>query len=554
MTQAKVLVVEDERVVAMHLRQQLSRLGYNVPAMATAGKQALQQIQELLPDVVLMDIHIEGDIDGIETAARIPPELHIPVIYLTAYSEEATLERARLTKPYGYLLKPFSERELHAAIQMVLERRKADNVIQQDTERLEALVSSRTAALVQANRNLEQQTADRLSAERALHQVQKMDAVGQLTGGVAHDFNNLMQVVIGNLSVVVRILPEDQEKPRTLARKAMSAAQSAAVLTQRLLAFSRRQPLAPKPIDVNGLLNGMSDLLKRALGETVTIETFQGKDLWLTEADPNQLESMILNLVINSRDAMTEGGWLTIETQNVEIEGAQAPDSIDLKPGSYVVINVSDTGHGMSKDILARVFEPFFTTKEVGKGTGLGLSQVYGFVKQSGGHVRMYSEEGRGTTAKIYLPRYEGVAPIEIVPETVETSRSGCERILVVEDEAEVRAFSTQVLRDLGYDVIGAANGPEALELLRKHQEKIDLLFTDVVLPAGMDGAVLAAEALRLLPDLKVLFTTGYARNAIVHHGRVDPGIDLITKPFTDVELASRIRHVLDRETARTLT
>ena len=436
---------------------------------------------------------------------------------------------------------------------MVLERRKADNVLQQDTQRLEELVSTRTAALLHANRNLEavnrnleQQTAERLSAERALHQVQKMDAVGQLTGGVAHDFNNLMQVVIGNLSVVVRILPEDQEKPRVFARKAMSAAQSAAVLTQRLLAFSRRQPLAPKPIDVNALLSGMSDLLKRALGETVTIETFHGLQLWLTEADPNQLESMILNLVINSRDAMPEGGKLTIETQNVEISGALAPDSIGLEPGRYVAIHVSDTGHGMSKDILARVFEPFFTTKDVGKGTGLGLSQVYGFVKQSGGHVRMYSEEGRGTTAKIYLPRYDGVAPVEAVPQSPQSLRRGSERILVVEDEPEVRAFSSQILRDLGYDVVDAPDGPSAMEILRQQRGKIDLLFTDVVLPAGMDGAMLAAEALQLRPDLKVLFTTGYARNAIVHQGRIDAGVELITKPFTDVELGSRIRHVLD--------
>ena len=293
MATAKVLIVEDERVVALHLRQQLSRLGYQVPAMATAGEQALQHIRDFQPDVVLMDIHIEGDIDGIETAARIPPELHVPVIYLTAYSEEATLERARLTKPYGYLLKPFSERELHAAIQMVLERRLADSALEKDTQRLEALVSVRTEALVQANRKLESETAERLTAERALHQAQKMDAVGQLTGGVAHDFNNLMQIVIGNLSVVVHVLPDEQAVARELSQKAMSAARSAAVLTERLLAFARRQPLAPKPIDINALLNGMSDLLRRALGETVIVETAACRDHWLTEADPNQLESMI---------------------------------------------------------------------------------------------------------------------------------------------------------------------------------------------------------------------------------------------------------------------
>ena len=274
MTPAKVLVVEDERVVAMHLRQQLSRLGYHVPAMATSGEQALAADSGFAARCRARWTSIsKGDIDGIETAARIPPELQIPVIYLTAYSEEATLERARLTKPYGYLLKPFSERELHAAIQMVLERRRADSALEQDTQRLEALVSARTEALVQANRKLESETAERLNAERALHQAQKMDAVGQLTGGVAHDFNNLMQIVIGNLSVVVHVLPDEQAVARELSQKAMSAARSAAVLTERLLAFARRQPLAPKPIDINALLHGMSDLLRRALGETVMIET-----------------------------------------------------------------------------------------------------------------------------------------------------------------------------------------------------------------------------------------------------------------------------------------
>ena len=274
MQPARVLVVEDERVVAMHLRQQLSRLGYVVPAMATKGAEALSKIAELLPDIVLMDIHIEGDIDGIETAARIPPELQIPVIYLTAYSEEATLERARLTRPYGYLLKPFSERELHAAIQMVLERRRADLVIRKDSERLEELVLERTKALTSAHRQLEAETAERANAERALQQSQKMEAVGQLTGGIAHDFNNLLQVVIGNLSVVIRVVPEDLADglPRRLTQKALSAAQTAGTLTQRLLSFARRQPLSPKPVNVNGLIGGMEDMLRRSLGETIAIE------------------------------------------------------------------------------------------------------------------------------------------------------------------------------------------------------------------------------------------------------------------------------------------
>jgi signal transduction histidine kinase len=550
MKAATVLVVEDERVVAMHLRQQLSRLGYEVPAMATSGAQALKQITDLRPDVVLMDIHIEGRMDGIETASRIPLELRIPVIYLTAYSEEATLERARQTKPYGYLLKPFSERELHAAIQMVLERRRADDLLEQGSQRLEQLVAARTQELSAMNVKLQAETTERLNAERALAHAQKMEAVGQLTGGIAHDFNNLMQVVIGSLSVLSRLVPQDHPHA-DLTQKALSAARSAAGLTKRLLAFARRQPLMPKPLNLNEVVGGMSDLLRRALGETVVIETNFEEQLWLTEADPNQLESIILNLVLNARDAMPDGGQLMIETQNVEIEGSGTVANIEVKPGSYVVLCVSDTGCGMDKEILGRAFEPFFTTKDVGQGTGLGLSQVYGFVKQSGGHVRLYSEVGQGTSAKIYLPRIVGAVRAEAAAVVPMTLSGGKERILVVEDQPDVRAFSIQVLRDLGYQVLEAPDGPMALQILQQQQGNIDLLFTDVVLPAGIDGAALAAKAMALSPQLKVLFTTGYPRNALMRQGRISPGVELITKPFTDIELGARIRQVLDRAVAQ---
>jgi signal transduction histidine kinase len=546
---AKVFIVEDERVVAMHLRQQLSRLGYGVPGMATAGSQALKQIEELRPDVVLMDIRIEGDIDGIETAARIPSELKIPVIYLSAFSEEGTLERARSTRPYGYLLKPFSERELHAAIQMVLERRRADSVTEENSRRLEQLVAARTSALVTANQDLEQQTAERLAAERALMQSQKMDAVGQLTGGVAHDFNNLMQVVVGNLDILVRTLPADAEAYRRLALKALGGARRAADLTQRLLAFARRQPLAPKPVNANTLVAGMFDLLRRALGETILIETVLGAGLWLVESDVNQLESTMLNLALNARDAMPDGGKLTIETHNVYLDRAYVDAVGNLEPGQYVLISVSDTGRGMDANTLAHAFEPFFTTKEVGQGTGLGLSQVYGFLKQSHGHVKLVSEPGQGTSAKVYLPRLIGAQTEEAQRNAPVVSRkTGTETILVVEDDPDVRAFSVEVLRDLGYRVLEAASGPMALDLLQQQADPIDLLFSDVVLPGGMNGAVLASQARALRPQLKVLYTTGYARNAIVHDGRLDQGVELIAKPFTYDDLSSRVREVLDQQ------
>ncbi|MFL1876930.1 ATP-binding protein [Hansschlegelia beijingensis] len=383
-------------------------------------------------------------------------------------------------------------------------------------------------------------------AEETLRQAQKMETVGQLTGGVAHDFNNLLQIISGNLEVLQRNLPEDAPRLRRAAENAMTGARRAAQLTQRLLAFSRRQPLQPKPTNVNGLIAGMSELLSRTLGEIVEIAIAPAPNLWRVEVDPNQLENALLNLAINARDAMPEGGRLTIETANEAVDARTR----DIAAGEYVTISVADTGVGMASDVLARAFEPFFTTKEVGKGTGLGLSMVYGFVRQSGGYVKALSELGGGATVRIYLPRLverdDARESSEAQPEPVELRRSGGETILVCEDDDHVRAYSVGVLRDLGYHVLEAHDGPSALRLLERQDGRVDLLFTDVVLPGGMTGAALAQRARALRPSLKVLFASGYARDAIVHHGRLDPGVELISKPFTFNNLAGRVRAVLE--------
>jgi PAS domain S-box-containing protein len=419
----------------------------------------------------------------------------------------------------------------------------------------EAAVAIDNSILTQELRNLnatlEQQVTERTEQlrknEETLRQSQKMEAVGQLTGGVAHDFNNLLQVIIGNLDTISRGLSPDSSRLTKSVQNAMSGAKRAAALTQRLLAFSRRQPLDPKPIDINSLVSGMSDLLHRSLGETVELEVVRVPRLWTVEADANELESALLNLAVNARDAMPEGGRLTIETANVDLDRAYAATQPDVVPGQYISIAVSDTGSGMSEAVVAQAFEPFFTTKPVGHGTGLGLSQVYGFVKQSAGHVKIYSELGQGTTIKIYLPRLLRKETIDhraeplVVPEGTLT-----ETILVTEDDPDVRMYSVEALQELGYRVFEASDGPSSLQLLERNPH-IDLLFTDVVLPGGMTGAQLAAQARGRWPKLKVLFTTGYARNAIVHHGRLDPGVQLITKPFTIAELATRVREVLDQ-------
>ncbi|MBR0789910.1 PAS domain S-box protein [Bradyrhizobium manausense] len=405
-------------------------------------------------------------------------------------------------------------------------------------------------ALVQLNSTLEQQVTERTEQlrknEEALRQAQKMEAVGQLTGGVAHDFNNLLQVIIGNLDTLQRNLPQESGRLQRAAKHAMNGAQRAASLTQRLLAFSRRQPLDPKPLDINMLVNGLSDMIHRTLGETISVETVLGAGLWRVEADPAELEAAIVNLAVNARDAMSNGGRLTIETSNAHIDEAYVASHSEVVPGQYVAVSVTDTGVGMDAKTIAQAFEPFFTTKAVGKGTGLGLSQVYGFVKQSGGHVKIYSEIGQGTTVKLYLPRLAVVGGGKEETDGLPNPEAAQEEtILVLEDDDDVRSYSVDSLRELGYRVLEAHDGPSALRLLER-QPRVDLLFTDVVLPGGLTGAQVAAQATALRPTLKVLFTTGYARNAIIHHGRLDKGVQLIVKPFSFNELAAKVRDVLD--------
>jgi signal transduction histidine kinase/CheY-like chemotaxis protein len=403
-------------------------------------------------------------------------------------------------------------------------------------------------ALQTLNATLEQRVLDevfqRSKAEQQLRQIQKMEAVGQLTGGIAHDFNNMLAVILGGLTLMKRKLAKGEVDVERFADAAIEGAQRAATLTQRLLAFSRQQPLAPEPLNANVLVSGMSDLLGRTLGEQINIQTVLAAGLWQIMADRIQLENAIINLSVNARDAMPNGGKLTIETSNAYVDDALAKE-FAIAPGPYVLISVADTGSGMSAEVLAKAFDPFYTTKEVGKGTGLGLSQVYGFVRQSGGHVKVYSEVGLGTTAKIYLPRHLGGNAVRKVEPAVPVVRgSRREVVMVVEDEDRVRAVSVEALKDLGYAVVEAAGPLEALLLLEQGEE-VHVLFTDVVMP-DMSGRQLADRARELIPNLKVLYTTGYTRNAIVHDGILDAGTNLLTKPFTVEELASKVRAILD--------
>ncbi|MDV6332690.1 PAS domain-containing sensor histidine kinase [Asticcacaulis sp. 201] len=383
--------------------------------------------------------------------------------------------------------------------------------------------------------------------EQQLRQAQKMEAVGQLTGGIAHDFNNMLAVIMGSLDLLGRRIGDGDPRAKRFVDAALEAAKRAANLTQRLLAFSRQQPLRPESINVNALVANMSDLLRHSLGSDIRLETVLTGGPWQTHADPNQLENVILNLGVNARDAMPDGGRLTIETQNAHLDDRYVAAHIGVPAGQYVLIAITDTGEGMTQDVLAKAFDPFFTTKAVGKGTGLGLSQVYGFVKQSGGHVKIYSEPGEGTTVKIYLPRTLGkdVESEEDVTHATALMGENREVILVVDDEPAVRQLSVDALTELGYRVLEAEGAASALALINQHPE-IALLFTDIVMPEA-NGRKLSDAARLIRPDLKVLYTTGYTRNAVVHNGVVDAGVELIGKPFSIDQLAAKVRDMLDR-------
>jgi signal transduction histidine kinase/ActR/RegA family two-component response regulator len=417
--------------------------------------------------------------------------------------------------------------------------------VEQERKSGKALASA-YAELTATHAELMSAMASRAAAEGQVRQMQKMEAVGQLTGGIAHDFNNMLAVVIGNLNMIQRRMAKGRTDVGNFVESAMEGANRAATLTGRLLAFSRQQPLAPEPIDPNRLVIGMSDLLARTLGETIVVETVLGAGLWRTQCDSTQLESALVNLAVNARDSMPDGGKLTIETVNTHLDADYAEDA-GAKPGQYVMIAVTDTGVGMTPDVVEKAVDPFFTTKPVGKGTGLGLSQVYGFVKQSGGHFRIYSEPRQGTTVKIYLPRLFGpqaeiAAP---APRAKAVPHNELKHtVLLVEDDERVRQFALEALLDLGYRVVEADSAARAMGHLQTDAQ-VDLLLTDIVMPET-NGRQLAEQAVRLKPSLPVLYMTGFTRNAVVHNGMLDPGVNFLPKPFTIDQLAMKVREAIE--------
>jgi PAS domain S-box-containing protein len=445
-------------------------------------------------------------------------------------------ERPRISDYYAARLKGDSAPGLY----IVRGKTRDGRVVELENRAFPMLWAGRTAVCAMLTDVTEQR---RLEAQ--LRQAQRLEAIGQMTGGVAHDFNNLLTVIMGNAEQLEEGLGEG-EPLRDLAQMTRMAAERGAELTSRLLAFSRRQALDPANVDINALIVNMDPLLRRALGAHIECATVCGPGLWRATIDAPQLESALLNLAFNARDAMPGGGRLTIETSNVQLDETSVAFQADFPPGSYVLVAVSDTGCGMNEETLLQAFDPFFTTKDVGKGSGLGLSMVYGFVRQSKGYVRLYSEPGQGTTVKLYLPRAHEEAGASPSPPRVSAIPGGSEKILVVEDDELVRVQVAAQLKTLGYEVVSASDGAQALDILRRVAD-FSLLFTDVVMPGGMNGRQLAEEARKLHPGLAVLFTSGYAENAIVHHGRLDPGVHLLNKPYRRLDLAVKIRAALEQ-------
>src|SRR5262245_15047099 len=381
------------------------------------------------------------------------------------------------------------------------------------------------------------------ASEAQIRQAQKMEAIGQLTGGVAHDFNNILTVITGTIEILGDAV-KDRPHLSQITNMISAAASRGADLTRHLLAFSRQQPLQPRCTDVNALAIDAASLLRPTLGAQIEIDSMLAHDCAAALIDPSQLSTAILNLALNARDAMPNGGKLTLETKNVVLDENYASMNSEVKPGNYVMIAVSDTGEGIPGSLLDKVFEPFFTTKDVGKGSGLGLSMVYGFVKQSNGHIKIYSEEGHGTVVKLYLPQAAGVATAPATEIGISGDEHGDESILIVEDDALVREYVVTQISRFGYHTLTASNAAEGLAIING-AERIDLLFTDVIIPGGMNGRQLATEALKRRPGLKVLYTSGYTENAIVHHGRLDAGVLLLPKPYLSSDLAKMIRTAL---------
>jgi signal transduction histidine kinase len=546
---ATILVVDDDdggRYLKAHV---LRKQGYRVTE-ASSGMAAIEQCCAGAPDLVMLDVMLP-DIDGIEVSRRIKTAHPGIVVLQTSAAVTSSHDRATALEggADGFLVEPIEPEELLATARSLLRMHGAEQALRRLNESLELLVAERTRELTEANRRLEVESAELRKTEEVLWHTQKLEAVGQLTGGIAHDFNNLLAVIVGSMEMIQAAFESGGELPRAKILRLLKASEAATgratKLTQQLLAFARRSTFTLDIVSLDEVLVACEPFLRRALGEANVLDLNFEPDLWCARIDTSQFEAAMLNLVVNARDAMPQGGQVEITTGNVVISATEARRSPDLTAGAYVLVRVADTGSGMDPDVAAHAFEPFFTTKDVGKGTGLGLSQVYGFIKQSGGHVVIDSSPGVGTTFRLYLPKCDEVRRVgDDERRAPGATPTGHETVLVVEDNAEVLELAVNTIGDLGYRVLTAADGPSALDIVRG-DATIDLLFSDVVMPGGMNGFELVNKARAIRAGLRALVTSGYAN---VHRpGANRPDVPLLLKPYRRGDLAQCIRMALDR-------
>ena len=547
---ANVLVVDDD-AAGRYLKVRILRKAGYVVAEATSGMDAIEQCCAAVPDLVLLDTRLP-DIHGVEVCHRIKTAHPGIAILQTSAAITGAQDRAQALDGGAdtFLVEPIEPEELLATTRALLRLRGAEQALRRMNESLELLVAERTRELTEANRLLQVEMAERRKTEEVLWHTQKLEVVGQLTGGIAHDFNNLLAVIVGSMEMIRQAFEHGGELPRAKIMRLLQASETATgratKLTQQLLAFARRSTLRFEVLTLAEVLVACEPFLRRALGDASQFALSFQPDLWACRIDAPQFEAAILNLVVNARDAMPDGGRLEISTSNAVIDDARARRVPELTAGDYVVVAVSDTGTGMDADVVAHAFEPFFTTKEVGKGTGLGLSQVYGFIKQSGGHVEIDTRPGEGTTFRLYLPRCHDVQRATSCEAAValRPPPTGHETVLIVEDNAEVLELAVTTISDLGYRVLTASDGPTALNVVRS-KEPIDLLFSDVVMPGGINGFELINQARDIRDGLKALVTSGYAN---VHRPGADrPDVPLLLKPYRRSDLAHCIRMALDR-------
>ena len=639
MTPTSILVVEYERIIAKGIEKRLKGLGYAVAGLASSGEEAVQKATDLRPNLVLMDIHLGAGMDGVEAAGAIRLRVNLPVVFLTAHSDDATLQRAKLTEPYGYVLKPYEDSDLQTAIEIGLYRHQmqkqlreneqwlaatlgsiGDGVIATDergrvrfmnslAERLtgwaqadalgkdvvevfeivdkatrqpvpnpalEALVRGESVTLA-ANSILVakdgteypiddtaapicdaggrvagsvlvfRDITERCRLEENLRQAQKMEAIGRLAGGIAHDFNNIMTIITG-FSDLLLTNTQPPAVRLDMVQNILDAGLRAAALTQQIMAFSRKQMLIPCVLNLNTVVRDMGTMVKRLIGSDIEFVTEPASDLGQVKADPSQIGQIILNLAANARDAMPRlnGGRLVVATANAELDEATTRRHPDVKPGRYAMLSVSDTGSGMSEEVLSRIFEPFFTTKGVGQGTGLGLATVHGIVKQSGGHIEVESAIGAGTTFRVYLPRVEEPTPVPDRRETPPPAK-GHETILIVEDEPMVRSMTRTILEMSGYHVLEASDGLEGMAVFEGYRGAIHLVMTDLIMPR-LSGRDMAKRMRVRDPDLRVLFLSGYSEDIVVQQGVESASAYFLQKPFTLAALTEKVREILDRE------